>query len=521
MSSAREARRWPHAHGRPDCLRSQRSSGWSRSGRRRAIRRTASGAAIPATTAHEILAARSDQQVQRRASEDRLAPAAGRSGPAARRNPGRAPEQQLPLDADHGRRRALRVERRRPRRSVRPGDRQDAVGAEAGRRSNGTDAIRGSANRGVAYWGDSGRDARIITFRNRYLYALNPKTGEPIADFGNNGVVDLGADVGPRSTGYRWNSVPLIARDVIVMGSAMVDQDSASKIEGDPGDVRAYDVRTGKLRWTFHVVPTRRRCGGDQDVGRRFVAIHRRRQRLVVDERGRRARLRVSADDERHQRHVRRRAARRQLVQHVDRVPRRRHRQARLALTRPCITISSTTTIRRRRSSPTSPSTARRIKARRADHQAVVGLRARSRHRQAGVADRREAGARVNGARREGLADAAVSVEAAGVRSPGHHRRRSDRLHAGAARRSAGDLQAVPHRPGVHAAVDRRHRARRSEGHDRAAGIDRRRRLDRRGVRSRDRHALRAVDDEPVRRQPDSRRSEGRRTFVIAHRRAS
>src|SRR5688500_14938946 len=40
----------------------------------------------------------------------------------------------------------------------------------------GTDAIRGSANRGVAYWGE-GSDARIITFRNRYLYALNPKTG--------------------------------------------------------------------------------------------------------------------------------------------------------------------------------------------------------------------------------------------------------------------------------------------------------------------------------------------------------
>ena len=118
----------------------------------------------------------------------------------------------------------------------------------------GEEGMRGSANRGVAYWGE-GADARIITFRNRFLYALNPKTGEPIATFGNNGVVDLGADVGPRSTGYRWNSVPLIARDVIVMGSAMVDQDSATKIEGDPGDVRAYDVRTGKLRWTFHVVP--------------------------------------------------------------------------------------------------------------------------------------------------------------------------------------------------------------------------------------------------------------------------
>ena len=120
--------------------------------------------------------------------------------------------------------------------------------------SPGNEALRGSANRGVAYWGE-GADARIITFRNRSLYALNPKTGEAIKSFGNNGVVDLGADVGPRSTGYRWNSVPLIARDVIVMGSAMVDQDSASKIEGDPGDVRAYDVRTGKLRWTFHVVP--------------------------------------------------------------------------------------------------------------------------------------------------------------------------------------------------------------------------------------------------------------------------
>jgi glucose dehydrogenase len=117
-----------------------------------------------------------------------------------------------------------------------------------------TDPIRGSANRGVAYWGE-GAEARIITFRNRFLYALNPKTGEPIETFGNDGVVDLGADVGPRSTGYRWASVPLIARDVIVMGSAMVDQDSATKIEGDPGDVRAYDVRTGKLRWTFHVVP--------------------------------------------------------------------------------------------------------------------------------------------------------------------------------------------------------------------------------------------------------------------------
>ena len=52
-------------------------------------------------------------------------------------------------------------------------------------------------------------------------------------------------------------------RDVIVMGSAMADQDSASKIEGAPGDVRAYDVRTGKLRWTFHIIPRPAKKGND------------------------------------------------------------------------------------------------------------------------------------------------------------------------------------------------------------------------------------------------------------------
>jgi len=116
------------------------------------------------------------------------------------------------------------------------------------------DGLRGTSNRGVAYWGE-GAEARIITFRNRSLYALDPKTGKPVAGFGKDGAVDLNEGLGPLSRGYRWNSAPLVARDVIIMGSAMVDQDSATKVEGDPGDVRAYDIRTGQLRWTFHVVP--------------------------------------------------------------------------------------------------------------------------------------------------------------------------------------------------------------------------------------------------------------------------
>ncbi len=120
----------------------------------------------------------------------------------------------------------------------------------------GPAGLAGSSNRSVAYWG-RGTDARVITYQNRYLFALDPTTGAPIPSFGEAGMVDLAKDLGPRARGYRWNSPPLVVGDVIVMGSAMVDQDSASKTEGEPGDVRAYDVRTGQLRWTFHVIPRR------------------------------------------------------------------------------------------------------------------------------------------------------------------------------------------------------------------------------------------------------------------------
>lgn len=110
------------------------------------------------------------------------------------------------------------------------------------------------ANRGVAYWG-KGPEARIITFRNQYLYALDPHTGESLSGFGERGRVDLSTGLGPYSKGYKWFSAPLIVRDVIVLGSSLVEQDSAMRKEGEPGLVRGYDVRTGKLLWTFSVVP--------------------------------------------------------------------------------------------------------------------------------------------------------------------------------------------------------------------------------------------------------------------------
>ena len=108
-------------------------------------------------------------------------------------------------------------------------------------------------SKGVAYWG-RGDEARILTVRQQHLFALNPKTGEPIASFGDGGKVELtrtrplsSATSGPACRSSRATSC--------VVGSSMLEQDSAVYKEGPPGDVRAFDVRTGKLRWTFHVDP--------------------------------------------------------------------------------------------------------------------------------------------------------------------------------------------------------------------------------------------------------------------------
>ena len=54
---------------------------------------------------------------------------------------------------------------------------------------------------------------------------------------------------------FSWNSPPLLVRDVIVVGAALPDQDRATRKEGPPGDVRGYDARTGRLLWTFHIIP--------------------------------------------------------------------------------------------------------------------------------------------------------------------------------------------------------------------------------------------------------------------------
>jgi len=115
----------------------------------------------------------------------------------------------------------------------------------------GAAELPGTVTRGVAYWSD-GDDRRIIVQRGTWLYALNADTGAAITDFGNNGRVDLQL-MPAEFERYRWGGVPMVVRDVIVIGQSMTD--TFVDKEAERGDVHAFDVRTGALRWTYHTIP--------------------------------------------------------------------------------------------------------------------------------------------------------------------------------------------------------------------------------------------------------------------------
>ncbi len=115
------------------------------------------------------------------------------------------------------------------------------------------DVPAGRSNRGVAYWSD-GTEERILLGSGEYLVSLDAATGQPDADFGGTGAVNLADDPDPRVLTYSWTSAPLVVRDVVVVGTtAMVP--NRNWTTAPPGYVRAYDIRTGELRWRFNPIP--------------------------------------------------------------------------------------------------------------------------------------------------------------------------------------------------------------------------------------------------------------------------
>lgn len=107
------------------------------------------------------------------------------------------------------------------------------------------------ANRGLMYWTD-GQDARVFTAVDNFVYALNATGGKPIETFGNQGRIDLRENLGrdPASQSVRLTSPGVIYRDLMIVGGRVSETLPAS-----PGHVRAYDVRSGALRWTFRTIP--------------------------------------------------------------------------------------------------------------------------------------------------------------------------------------------------------------------------------------------------------------------------
>jgi glucose dehydrogenase len=111
------------------------------------------------------------------------------------------------------------------------------------------------ALRGIAYWpGDTGTPPRILYGTNDgWLVALNAKTGQLTPGFGNEGMVNLREGFAEKFQRgqYSMSSAPTVYKDLVITGSQVQESPSL----GLPGDIRAWDVHNGKLKWTFHTIP--------------------------------------------------------------------------------------------------------------------------------------------------------------------------------------------------------------------------------------------------------------------------
>jgi quinoprotein glucose dehydrogenase len=120
-------------------------------------------------------------------------------------------------------------------------------------------------SRGVSYWTDGKGDERILAVTAGYhLVALDTKTGIPVPAFGSKGAVDLfdGLDR-PKEGEIGATSPPLIVKNVVIVGAAGKNGTAPVSKTNTPGQVRGYDIRTGKLLWTFHTIPAAGEFGND------------------------------------------------------------------------------------------------------------------------------------------------------------------------------------------------------------------------------------------------------------------
>ena len=119
-----------------------------------------------------------------------------------------------------------------------------------------------ATERGLAYWESKDRsDRRLILTANNGIREIDARTGQQILSFGTNGFVDMRIG-NPRRNGGPNNSPGRVFENLIIVGSNV-----GEGYGSPPGDIRAYDVVTGKLVWTFHTIP--RPVSTDTKPGRR------------------------------------------------------------------------------------------------------------------------------------------------------------------------------------------------------------------------------------------------------------
>ena len=124
-------------------------------------------------------------------------------------------------------------------------------------------------SRGVSYWTDGEVERVFLATSTAHLYSIDAKTGIPDSTFGEGGRVDLGALLRrPLSEqerrGYGVTAPPVVCRDVVAVGSAIVDVRGRPPAEYiPPGDVQAFDVRTGEKVWEFHTIPLEGEYGNE------------------------------------------------------------------------------------------------------------------------------------------------------------------------------------------------------------------------------------------------------------------
>lgn len=119
--------------------------------------------------------------------------------------------------------------------------------------SEGHRVLSKMRNRGVTYWRSAdASDQRIYVAVRQYMYSLDALTGRPVKQFGDNGRIDLSNDLGRDPTGLSISatSPPAVYKNLLIVGAIV-----SETLPALPGDIRAYDTRTGKLQWTFHTIP--------------------------------------------------------------------------------------------------------------------------------------------------------------------------------------------------------------------------------------------------------------------------